>query len=223
MQSIVSGGNVSGILPADNGGTGLNSSASTGVPRLTSGAWSFDAGFSHLSNVAHNHQDAAGGGQLDASSVFSAGIVPAARLGSGTASASTFLRGDQTWVTISGSGSGVPNPSVNGIAVCTGSNCSSSAARAITGTANELTATNGDGVSGNPTLAIASTFDISGKTSTKPVKTGLTAPATCSIGELFYDTDATAGQNLFGCSRRTPGLCSEVVAAAGLARSIRVR
>lgn len=233
-QSIVSSGNVSGVLPAGNGGTGLNSSASTGVPRLTSGTWSFDAGLSHLAsstsaslagllsdesgsgvvvfnnsptivspviasflNATHTHADATGGGQLNASNVFSAGTIPSARLGSGTASVSTFLRGDQTWTALP---TAVPSPSANGIPVCTGANCSSSTVRSITGTANEITTTNGDGVSGNPTLALASTFDISGKASTKPVKTGLTAPATCSVGELFYDTDATAGQNLYGCT-----------------------
>lgn len=45
----------------------------------------------------HNHQAGAGGGQLNASSVFSTGTVPTARLGSGVANNTTFLRGDQTW------------------------------------------------------------------------------------------------------------------------------
>lgn len=82
--------------------------------------------------------------------------------------------------------------------------------------ANEITATNGDGASGNPTLALSLTFDISGKTSTKPVKTGTAMPGTCSVGELFYKSDASAGQNLFGCTspnldsagRRSPDGCS---------------
>lgn len=63
----------------------------------------------------------------------------------------------------------------------------------LAGTANEITLT-GD------TLSIASAFDISGKTSTKPVKTGTAAPGTCTVGELFYDTDATAGQNIYACT-----------------------
>lgn len=67
----------------------------------------------------------------------------------------------------------------------------------VTGTANEITVTN---PSTTPALTIASAFDISGKTSTKPVKTGTTAPATCSVGELFFDTDATAGQNIYACT-----------------------
>jgi hypothetical protein len=73
-------------------------------------------------------------------------------------------------------------------------------ARTITGTANEITVTNADGVSGNPTLGLAATFDVSGKTSTKPIKSGTTAPATCSVGEFFFDTDATAGQNTYACT-----------------------
>lgn len=52
-----------------------------------------------FTNATHTHQDAAGGGQLNATSVFSAGTVPTARLGSGSANSSTYLRGDQTWDT----------------------------------------------------------------------------------------------------------------------------
>lgn len=48
-------------------------------------------------NATHAHGAANSGGQLNATNVFSAGTVPTARLGSGTASASNFLRGDQTW------------------------------------------------------------------------------------------------------------------------------
>lgn len=36
--------------------------------------------------------------------------------------------------------------------------------------------------------------------STAPVKTGIAPPATCAVGELFYNTDATPGQNLFACT-----------------------
>jgi len=43
-------------------------------------------------------------------------------------------------------------------------------------------------------------FDISGKTSTKPVKSGTTAPETCSVGEMFFDTDATAPFQLYTCT-----------------------
>lgn len=98
----------------------------------------------------------------------------------------------------SGGGSGLADPGGNGIVARTALNTTS--ARTITGTSNEIAAANGDGASGNPTLSLASTFDISGKTSTKPVKTGTSDPATCSVGEMLFRTDATAGQNLKLCT-----------------------
>lgn len=39
------------------------------------------------------------------------------------------------------------------------------AARTITGTSNEISVANGDGVSGNPTLSLPATIDLGGKTS----------------------------------------------------------
>jgi hypothetical protein len=35
--------------------------------------------------------------------------------------------------------------------------------------------------------------------STKPVKTGVSVPLTCSVGELFFLTSAIAGSNLYAC------------------------
>ena len=35
---------------------------------------------------------------------------------------------------------------------------------------------------------------------TRPVKTGTVLPSTCSVGDLFFQTSATAGQNLYGCA-----------------------
>ena len=43
-------------------------------------------------------------------------------------------------------------------------------------------------------------FDVSGKTSTKPAKAGTEAPATCTVGEAFFDTDATPGANWLLCT-----------------------
>lgn len=74
------------------------------------------------------------------------------------------------------------------------------AQRVMTGTTNEITITNGNGVDGNPVLSIATAFDISGKTSTAPVKAGTDLPGTCSPPQLFFDTDATAGLNLYACT-----------------------
>lgn len=42
--------------------------------------------------------------------------------------------------------------------------------------------------------------DFRNATSTRPVKTGSSLPATCQAGELFFSTTASAGQNLYGCT-----------------------
>src|SRR5690242_11145383 len=42
--------------------------------------------------------------------------------------------------------------------------------------------------------------DFSAAPSTRRVKTGTAFPATCSPGDLFFKTDAPAGQNLYGCA-----------------------
>lgn len=35
---------------------------------------------------------------------------------------------------------------------------------------------------------------------TRPVKTGTVLPSTCSVGDLFFQTSAPAGSNLYGCA-----------------------
>src|SRR5258708_15910050 len=35
---------------------------------------------------------------------------------------------------------------------------------------------------------------------TRPVKTGTILPSTCSVGDLFFQTSAAAGSNLYGCA-----------------------
>lgn len=42
--------------------------------------------------------------------------------------------------------------------------------------------------------------DFSGALATRPVKTGPTLPAQCSIGQMFFLTAAQAGRNLYGCT-----------------------
>lgn len=56
------------------------------------------------------------------------------------------------------------------------------------GNCNALTAAGGD------------TLNAGGADSTIPAKAGTSVPATCAAGELYFKTDATAGQNLYGCT-----------------------
>jgi len=42
--------------------------------------------------------------------------------------------------------------------------------------------------------------DFSASSSTRPFKTGTAFPATCNIGEIFYQTTALPGKNLFACT-----------------------
>jgi hypothetical protein len=42
-------------------------------------------------------------------------------------------------------------------------------------------------------------FDLSSANTTKPLKAGTALPAQCSTGEMFFKTDAAAGQNVYGC------------------------
>src|ERR1700728_3913897 len=41
--------------------------------------------------------------------------------------------------------------------------------------------------------------DFSAAISTRPEKTGTVLPATCNTGELFFNTIAASGSNLYGC------------------------
>src|SRR5215470_6200321 len=41
--------------------------------------------------------------------------------------------------------------------------------------------------------------DFTSAPSTKPMKSGTALPSTCSVGELFFKTDASQGANVYGC------------------------
>lgn len=84
-----------------------------------------------------------------------------------------------------------------GIIAYTSSGADTFASRTLTGTTNEISITNGDGVSGNPTIALSSSLDLSAKAVIAPSST--TLPVTCGVGEIYMDTDATAGQKLYAC------------------------
>lgn len=42
--------------------------------------------------------------------------------------------------------------------------------------------------------------DFANLPTTRPFKTGVALPATCSVGEMFFNSGAPAGQNLVGCT-----------------------
>ncbi len=42
--------------------------------------------------------------------------------------------------------------------------------------------------------------DFSSAAATKPFKTGTVLPLTCGVGETFFLLNATAGENIFGCT-----------------------
>lgn len=107
--------------PTLNLDTGLNFAGKT-----ISGGTYIAPGISSFVNALHTHADAIGGGQLNATNVFSAGTVPVARLplmvgASGIANGvsglvpqpnigdqANFLRGDGVWATAGGGGGGTP-------------------------------------------------------------------------------------------------------------------
>jgi len=46
----------------------------------------------------------------------------------------------------------------------------------------------------------ATVVDFTSSTSTAPMKSGTSLPSTCSVGQAFFKTDATAGQNIYLCT-----------------------
>jgi hypothetical protein len=48
--------------------------------------------------------------------------------------------------------------------------------------------------------AAGDTLDATGADSTAPNKSGTSLPGTCAVGDTFFDTDATAGKNIYGCT-----------------------
>src|SRR5262249_50718547 len=48
--------------------------------------------------------------------------------------------------------------------------------------------------------AQARNVDFSTAATTRPMKSGTSLPSNCSVGEMFFLTNAAAGANLYGCA-----------------------
>lgn len=83
--------------------------------------------------------------------------------------------------------SAVEGLSTNGLATRTTTDTWTT--RSLAGTANEISVTNGDGVSGNPTVSFSDTIDLGGKTSLE-IPNGA-APTVNADGEIAIDTTIT--------------------------------
>jgi len=158
----ISGGN-SVILPTS--GTGVTSVATgfglTGGTITTTGTISADSAFVA---TLYALQDTASAIRADfptggATNLTFSGASSPVTLESDTGTDVTFAAGTNITLsqsagtmTINASGGGMADPGSNGVLVRTALNTTT--ARTITGTANRITVTDGNGVSGNPTLDI---------------------------------------------------------------------
>jgi hypothetical protein len=52
----------------------------------------------------------------------------------------------------------------------------------------------------NGSRTLLGNWDASGAATTKPAKTGTVAPATCGVGEVFFNSSASPGANLYLCA-----------------------
>jgi hypothetical protein len=154
---------------------------------------------------------------FDSTNLFSS-YVPMAQVGTPTAPAYGYLRiyaktgaglcwmnstGTETCAgTGSGSGSGsggLADPGGTGLVV--ESSPGITANRTLTAGSSNVSITNGTGTAGNPTVDIGATVDFSGK-KTSPVQVGTTSglPGTCTVGQMYFATDAASGRNLETCT-----------------------
>lgn len=172
--TVTNGDGVSGnpTITLDAGYVGQTSITTLGT--IATGVWSGTA-------IAI---DKGGTGQTTASAAFDA-LAP-----SQTSNSGKYLTTNGTttsWATVT---AGFGDPGGNGIVVRTALNTSVN--RTLTGTANEITVTNGDGVSGNPTLSLPTAITLTGKTLTGGTLSG-TALGTPASGTLTNCTGLPEG------------------------------
>jgi hypothetical protein len=60
--------------------------------------------------------------------------------------------------------------------------------------------TTGTNTTATMTVGAGAVFQANSATRTAPMKSGTAAPGTCTIGDYFYDSDATVGQNTYACT-----------------------
>lgn len=117
-----------------------------------------------------------------------------------------------------GEGPPLTRSALNGFGANTGlvvANASSTfVARTLTGTANEITVTNGDGVAGNPTLSLPSALTFTGKTVTGGTFNGITIGGVSSVAWSSITSTPTTLAG-YGITNAQP-LDAELTAIAGL-------
>jgi hypothetical protein len=113
-----------------------------------------------------------------------------------------------TGTTLNASGGGMADPGSNGILARTA--LDTTVARTITGTANQITVTDGDGVAGNPTLSTPQNIH----TGASPTFAGLTATGTVTAGNMTSPDSVATGTERFGAGATATGQNSTAFGSA---------
>jgi hypothetical protein len=125
---------------------------------------------------------------LSTNRTYSVGTVTSIATGNGITGGTITTTGT---LGLTGQALALHNLAVSGIIARTGAG--TVAARTVTGTTNQITVTNGDGVSGNPTIALPATINVN-TTGNAANVTGTVAVANGGTGQTTY----TNGQLLIG-------------------------